>query len=61
MPLFGKIGLPQDQLDQFAQYVQAQIPVGRFGRSAEVARAVTFLASDDSSSILGTELVADGV
>lgn len=42
------------------QAVASQIPVGRIGRPEEVASAVLFLASDESSFIAGAELVVDG-
>lgn len=45
--------------DVIAQ-VAAQIPVGRIGRPEEIAAAVTFLASDESSFVAGAELVVDG-
>ncbi len=59
-PIFGKLGLPQEQLEEFARDVGNKIPMKRFGKAHEIASAVLFLASDDSSFILGHELVADG-
>ena len=38
----------------------AQVPVGRFGRPDDIAAAVCWLASDDSSFVSGTEIVVDG-
>ena len=37
-----------------------RIPMGRFGRPAEIAEAVAFLASDAAAYITGAALVADG-
>ncbi|WP_375397332.1 SDR family NAD(P)-dependent oxidoreductase [uncultured Sphingomonas sp.] len=37
-----------------------RIPLGRFGRAVEVARAMLFLASDDASYITGQALAVDG-
>ena len=38
----------------------SRVPLGRFAQPEEIAGAVYFLASDDSSFVTGTEIVADG-
>lgn len=40
--------------------IVAQLPVGHVGEPSEVAAAVLFLASDESSYVAGAELVVDG-
>lgn len=59
-PIFGKIGMPEDQLNAFAQAMQARIPLRRFGKPDEIAHLINFLASDDASFITGGEYNIDG-
>jgi NAD(P)-dependent dehydrogenase (short-subunit alcohol dehydrogenase family) len=47
-PIFGKMGMAKEALDQIAAGILAQVPLARFGESAEIAKAVTYLASADS-------------
>jgi len=50
----------QEQVEQFKASLVSTIPMRRFGDPDEVAKAVLFLASDDSSFITGIELAVDG-
>ena len=45
---------------QLMSMISNSVPLGRRGTSDEIAKAVVFLASDDSSYITGTELSVDG-
>ena len=45
---------------QRAKMIAATVPLGRIGRPDEIAKAVVFLASDDSSYVTGIELFVDG-
>jgi NAD(P)-dependent dehydrogenase (short-subunit alcohol dehydrogenase family) len=46
--------------EQRISMISKGIPLGRFGTADEIAKAVVFLASSDSSYITGTELFVDG-
>ena len=59
-PIYGRMGMPADALDQFASGIMAQVPMKRFGDPDEIAKAVAFLASDEASYITGVELNIDG-
>jgi len=59
-PLYGKLGLPQEQLKTVADSILGQVPVGRFGNPAEIAKAVVFFASDEAAFAVGSELLIDG-
>lgn len=59
-PIFGKTGLPQEQLQSIAASMITKIPLGRTGQPDEIAKVALFLASDDSSFMTGAEIVADG-
>jgi NAD(P)-dependent dehydrogenase (short-subunit alcohol dehydrogenase family) len=49
-----------DVVQQRRQMISSSVPLGRLGTPMEVAKAVVFLASDDSSYITGMELFVDG-
>ena len=59
-PLYGKLGLPQEAVEQFARTVKEKITLKRFGAPEEIAKAAAFLASDDSSFVVGSEIATDG-
>ncbi len=59
-PIYGRLDLPPDALDEMAASFTERVPLKRFGAAEEVANAVLFLSSPESSFVLGHELVVDG-
>ncbi len=55
-PIFDKMGLPQEGQD----HLGGSTPIKRLGKAEEMAKAALFLASEDSSYVVGAELMADG-
>ncbi len=59
-PLYSKLGLSAADLKTVSESLESQIPARRFGKPAEIASAVVFLASDESAFTVGSELIVDG-
>lgn len=59
-PIFGRMGLPEEAIEGIAAKMTEMLPIKRFGKPEEMAKAALFLASSDSSYVVGAELVADG-
>ncbi|HZC47647.1 MAG TPA: glucose 1-dehydrogenase [Nitrososphaeraceae archaeon] len=59
-PGFNGLALSEEQIEQFKTSIVSTVPMGRMGSPDEVAKVVSFLASDDSSFITGIELFVDG-
>jgi 3-oxoacyl-[acyl-carrier protein] reductase len=60
VPGFLDAGMAQRLDHGLAEKIKARVPIGRFGRAEEVAKAVLFLASDEASYVVGQALVVDG-
>ncbi|MBW4639217.1 MAG: SDR family oxidoreductase [Gloeocapsa sp. UFS-A4-WI-NPMV-4B04] len=59
-PGYNLIGLNDEQVQEFVDSQASTIPLGRVGTPDEIAKAVVFLACDDSSFVNGIELFVDG-
>jgi NAD(P)-dependent dehydrogenase (short-subunit alcohol dehydrogenase family) len=59
-PIWDRAAADKEKARAFKQGVAAAIPFGRIGQAEEVAAAVVFLASDESSFMAGTEITIDG-
>jgi len=59
-PIYAKLGMSADQVSGFKGMMMDMVPVKRMGAADEVAKAALFLASDDSSYMLGSKIRIDG-
>jgi NAD(P)-dependent dehydrogenase (short-subunit alcohol dehydrogenase family) len=59
-PLWSKVELPAEALQGFAQTVQGRLTIKRFADPVEIGKAAVFLASADSSFVVGSEVATDG-
>jgi NAD(P)-dependent dehydrogenase (short-subunit alcohol dehydrogenase family) len=59
-PAFNGLAQTKEQVEQIKTNLVAKMPMARMGSPDEVAKAVSFLASDESSFITGIELFVDG-
>jgi NAD(P)-dependent dehydrogenase (short-subunit alcohol dehydrogenase family) len=59
-PVWSPIASNDEEMAALEKTLVRTIPLGRIAEPEEIAKAVLFLASSDSSNMTGTELVADG-
>jgi len=59
-PVYGKLGLSNEEVAAFGEVLGKKILLNRFGQVDEIAKVVAFLSSLDASFITGTEIVVDG-
>jgi NAD(P)-dependent dehydrogenase (short-subunit alcohol dehydrogenase family) len=55
-----RLGLPQDEEAALVDQIRKLVPIGRLGSPMEIAKAAVFLASDESTFVVGSELLVDG-
>ena len=58
-PIFSNLMQSGEQSEQFKQNIVNAVPMGRMGSPDEIAKVVSFLASDESNYITGIELFVD--
>ena len=55
-PIIGRMGYsPEETKDMVKSSLQSRVPINRLGTSEELAQCALFLASDDSSFMLGSD------
>ncbi|MGH1500598.1 SDR family oxidoreductase [Yersinia proxima] len=59
-PALQKLGLSGGEEEKLTEQIRQLVPIKRMGTPAEIAHAAVFLASDESSFVVGTEFRIDG-
>jgi NAD(P)-dependent dehydrogenase (short-subunit alcohol dehydrogenase family) len=59
-PIYGKLGLPPQAVQEWAGRLLGQVPLKRLAQADEIAKAALFLASEDSSYLVGENVLVDG-
>jgi len=59
-PIFDKLGIPKETIPEVKEGFASQVPMKRMGSPDDIAQAALFLASDDSSFVMGIDLTVDG-
>jgi len=59
-PIHTRLGLSEKQVEELRSQLANVVPLKRGGTADELANGYLFLASDDSSFMLGAEIVVDG-
>lgn len=58
-PAFEKF-IPLEQIEATKTHFAGEMPTGRIGQPSDIGKAAVFLASDDASFVLGSEMLVDG-
>ncbi len=59
-PIYDKMGMSEEQINEMGAGFAASVPLQRFGEPKEIADTVLFLASNEASYVNGIELSVDG-
>jgi len=58
--IFGKLGMEEEALNEFAGAMMNRVPLKRLGNTEDISKLIAFLGSDASSFITGAEYNIDG-
>lgn len=59
-PIWGRMDMPQENVDEMGQAIVQTVPLARFGKATEIAKTALFLANSHSEFITGAEIAVDG-